>query len=120
GNQIILRLRRVSDGVYIYEYTFDPNSHPGATGFWYQLQTDFQEIPDLDDQIYTLEDVVSGDAAGDFYINDVWAEVAHIRYFCRLGGEGAFLHDITALRYADTAIVSATLPVNEVTVQSAI
>jgi hypothetical protein len=120
GNQIILRLRRVSDGVYIYEYTFDPDTHPGATGFWYQLQTDFQELPDTPDQIYTLEAVVTGDAAGDFYINDAWVDVAQIRYFVRLGGESQFLHDVTALRYTDTAIVSATQPVNEVTVQSAI
>jgi hypothetical protein len=120
SDQIILRLRRVSDGVYIYEYTFNPNTHPGATGFWYELQTDFQELPDVNDQIYTLEAVVSGDAGGDFYINDAWVEVAQIRYFCRLGGESQFLHDVTALRYTDTAIVSATQPVNEVTMQSAI
>lgn len=120
GNQIILRLRRVSDGVYIYEYTFNPDTHPGATGFWYLLQTDFQEIPDSADQIYTLEAVISGDAAGDWYLNDVWCEVAQIRYFARLGGAGEFLHDITVLRYTNTAIVSSTFPVNEVSVQAAI
>jgi len=37
-----------------------------------------------------------------------------------LGGEGNFLHDVTALRYTGLAIVSNTTPVNEVSCQAAI
>src|SRR6516165_3152211 len=117
GDQVILRLRRLSDGVYIYQYTFNPDK---IAGFWYLLQTPFFEIPDVADQIYTLEVRVSGDAGGDFYLNDAWTDVAQIRYFARLRGEGNFLHDVTALRYAGLAIVSNTTPVNEVSCQAAI
>jgi len=117
GDQVIVRLRRLSDGVYIYQYTFDPDP---IAGFWYLLQTPFFEIPDVADQIYTLEVRVSGDAGGDFYLNDAWTDVAQIRYFARLGGEGNFLHDVTALRYTGLAIVSNTTPVNEVSCQAAI
>ena len=117
GDQVILRLRRLSDGVYIYQHTFNPDK---IAGFWYLLQTPFFEIPDVPDQIYTLEVRVSGDAGGDFYLNDAWTDVAQIRYFARLGGEGNFLHDVTALRYAGLAIVSNTTPVNEVSCQAAI
>ena len=117
GDQVILRLRRLSDGVYIYQYTFNPDK---IAGFWYLLQTPFFEIPDVADQIYTLEVRVSGDAGGDFYLNDAWTDVAQIRYFARLGGEGNFLHDVTALRYTGLAIVSNTTPVNEVSCQAAI
>jgi hypothetical protein len=115
ANQIVLRLRRVSDGVYIYEEAITPQ-----VGTWWTYKTHFQEIPDSPDQIYTLEAVLQGDAADDIYLNDTWTEIANIRYFARLGGSGAFLHDVTELAYNDTAIVSTTVPVNELVVQSTI
>lgn len=115
GNQIIVRLRRVSDGVYIYEQTVTP-----VAGYWYEFTTPLIEIPDSADQIYTVEFVLTGDAADEIYINDLYTECAQIRYHCRLGAEGEFLHDITELRYVDTSIVSCTSPVNEVLIQTTI
>lgn len=115
NNQVTIRIRRVSDGVYIHEETFDP-----VVGFWYEYVTDFIEIPDSDDQTYSLELVCTGDDPDEFYLNDLYTEISHIRYFCRLGDSGSFLHDVTALRYADSAIVSTTVPVNEFSIQAAI
>ena len=88
-------------------------------GYWYEYVTDFFEIPDGEQQ-YTLELVCFGDDADELYLNDLYSEVALGRYFVRLGGEDAFLHDVTQLRYADSAIVSTTLPVNEASVEVAI
>lgn len=115
-NQVTLRLRRVSDGVYIHEETFSP-----VCGYWFEYQTDFIEIPDSEDQIYTVELVLTGDAPDEFYLNDLYTEVADIRYFVRLGGEEEFLHDVTPLVYADPpAIVTTTEPVNEFSVQTVV
>ena len=114
-NQVIIRLRRLSDGLYIYEETFDP-----VSGFWYEYTSSFAETPDSEDQQYTVELVCTGDQADDFYLNDLWVDIAQIRYFVRLGGEGAFLHDVTPLRYAGLATVSCTDPVSEFSVQAAI
>lgn len=114
-NQVTLRLRRVSDGVYIHEETFTP-----TVGFWYEYVTDFIEIPDSTDQIYTVELVLTGDDPDEFYLNDLYTEVAPIRYFMRVGDSSTFLHDVTQLRYADTAIVSTTNPVNEFSIQTVI
>ena len=115
ANQITIRLRRISDGVYIHEETFDP-----TVGYWYNYVTPFIEIPDNVDQTYTVEFVLTGDAADEIYLNDLYTEVSGVRYFCRLGDESAFLHDVTALAYADTAIVSSTQPVNEFSIEVAI
>lgn len=114
-NQVIIRLRRVSDGVYIHTETFNP-----VVGYWYNYVTGFVEVPDSDDQEYTVELVCTGDAADEFYLNDLYTEVANIRYFCRLGDESQFLHDITPLRYAGQAVVSATVPVQEFSVQATV
>lgn len=114
-NQVTLRLRRVSDGVYIYQTTFTP-----VSGYWFEKVTDFVEIPDSEDQEYTVELVLTGDKPDEFYLNDLYVEIASIRYFVRLGGAGEYLHDVTQLRYADSAIVSCTEPVNEFAIQTAI
>lgn len=114
-NQVTLRLRRVSDGVYIYQESFSP-----VTGYWFEKVTDFQEIPDSEDQEYTVELVLTGDNPDEFYLNDLYVEIAGIRYFVRLGDSSQFLHDVTQLRYADSAIVSTTVPVNEFSVEVAI
>lgn len=115
SNQVTVRLRRVSDGVYIHEETFDP-----VVGYWYEYLTDFVEIPDSEDQEYTVELVCTGDDPDEFYLNDLYTEVAPIRYFVRLGDGSQYLHDVTQLRYADSAIVSCTTPVNEFSLQVAI
>lgn len=114
SNQIKLRLRRLSDGIYIHEETFTP-----VVGYWYEYVTDFIEIPDGEQQ-YTLEFVCSGDAADEMYLNDLYTEISLGRYFVRMGGESAFLHDVTQLRYADSAVVSCTEPVTEASVEVAI
>ena len=115
NNQITIRLRRVSDGVYIYTETFTP-----TVNFWYEHVSDFFEIPTTREQEYTVELMCTGDQVDELYLNDLYCEIANVRYFVRLGGEGAFLHDVTPLRYADSAIVSCTEPVREFSVAVAI
>jgi hypothetical protein len=78
------------------------------------------EIPESEDQEYTVEFVLTGDIADEIYLNDLYCEIALIRYFVQLGGSDQFNHDVTALAYADTAIVSCTTPVNEFSVDVAI
>lgn len=114
-NQVTIRLRRVSDGVYIHQESFDP-----VIGYWYEYISSFIEIPDSEDQQYSVELVCSGDDPDEFYLNDLYCEIAQIRYFVRLGDESQFLHDVTALRYAGLAIVSTTDPVQEFSVQAAV
>lgn len=120
NNSITLRLRRLSDGVYVHEETV--NEPP--VGYWYTHQGEFFEVPDdaEGDQVYTLEITTVGDAEDELFINDAYTDLALIRYFARLGGVGAFMHDITPLRYSDAGIaqVSATEPVNEFSVTTTI
>ena len=116
-NQITLRLRRMFDGVYIYEQSLAP-----AVGYWQQASSNWFEIPDSSNQVYTVELVLSGDDVDELYLSDLWCEVAHVRYFIQLGGASAFLHDVTPLAYSSqaAAIVSTTAPVNEMVVQARI
>lgn len=118
GNQITIRLRRVSDGVYIGpgsegEWRFTP-----VVGYWYTYVTEFFEVPDSPDQVYTVEMVLSGDDPDEVYLNDLYVEISHIRYRCRLGAIGAHTFDVTDLRYTDNALVSCTTPVNEFLIQA--
>lgn len=117
NNQIIVRLRRVSDGVYIYTETITTPT----VGYWYQFQSKFFELPAGADQTYTVEFVSSGDDADRIYLSDLYTEVSHIRYFARLGDSGSFLHEVTDLRYAktDLAVVTTTTPVSEFSIQAA-
>jgi hypothetical protein len=108
ANQITIQLRRVSDGVYIYTEVFTP-----VVGYWYEYITNFIEIPESEDQEYTVEFLLTGDAADEMYLNDLYCDIALIRYFVQLGGADEFNHDVTALAYSDTAIVSCTTPVTE-------
>ena len=105
----------MSDGVYVYQETFDPQA-----GYWYEYVTDFQEIPEVDDQIYTVELVCTGDDPDEFFLNDLYCEVANVRYFMQVGDESSTMLDVTQLRYADTAIVTSTLPVNRFALQTVI
>lgn len=115
-NQIEIALTRVSDGVVIHQESFEP-----VVGYWYEYQTSFIELPDSDDQVYRVSLTLFGQQADDLYLNDLYCEVALVRYFMRLGGESAFLHDVTPLRYANSiAVVSCTTPVQEFDVQVAI
>jgi hypothetical protein len=115
ANQITLQLVRVSDGVVVYSEVFSP-----VVGYWYTHVTNFIEIPDSEDQEYTLQFLLTGDAADEIYLNDLYSELALIRYFARLGGADQHLYDVTALAYADQAIVSCTSPVQEFSIEVAI
>ena len=116
NNQIIVRLRRVSDGVIIYEETI---ANP-VVGYWFIFQTHLLEIPDTPDQEYWVELVITGDDASELYLSDLYCEIAQIRYFVQLGGSDQFMHDVTELAYSDQAYVSCTIPVNECSVQAVI
>lgn len=107
-NQITVRLRRVSDGVYIHEETFTP-----IAGYWYTYQGQFFELPDGTDQVYAIEFVLTGDDADEIYLSNLYTNLAGIRYLVQLGDSGAFQFDVTPLVYADNANVSTTLPVNQ-------
>ena len=114
GNVITLRLRRVSDGVYIHEEVIeDP-----AIGQWYTYQSDFFELPDSLDQVYIVEIDLTGTFEDDLYVSDLYTEVSQIRYFMRLGGVSnpdAVNLDVTELAYTPSnAIVTCTQPTNEV------
>lgn len=116
SNDIQVLLRRVSDGVPVYQETV---VNP-PTGFWYQYQSKFFDVPDNDDQVYTLEFAISGDESDDIYLSDLYCEIANIRYLVLLGtlsGTNPYI-DVTDLRYGgDSTYVSVTTPVTEVSVQ---
>lgn len=111
-NQITICLQRVSDGVYIYSETFTP-----IVGYWYTYVTSFFEIPESEDQEYTIQFLLTGDDVDEVYLNDLYSQIALIRYFAQLGGSDQFNHDVTALAYADTAVVSCTSPVNSFNIE---
>jgi hypothetical protein len=112
ANQVTLRLRRVSDGVVIHEEDVDV-----PVGRWYAYTSKFIAIPNSTDQVYTVEITLSGDAADDLYLSDLYTDIALIRYFVRLGAVGAYLHEVTDLRYVNgTAYVTTTEPVTDMSV----
>ena len=113
-NQILLRLVRRSDGVVIYE-----NIVEAGYGRWVDFQTPLQEVPD-GDQDYELELVIRGDEADELYLSDLYSEVAHVRYYVRLGDSANPLYEVTDLRYRNSAQVVAQRPVNRGTVQVSI
>jgi len=116
NNSITVRLRRVSDGVVIYQEEI----RKPPVGYWHEFATSFQRLPDSADQVYTVELVTSGDAEDELYLADLWVEISHVRYFVTLGSDPLKAQDVTDLRYADTAIASCSEPVNEFTVEARI
>lgn len=117
NNSLVLRLRRESDGVYVHEEVI----HTPTVGYWYTYQGQFFDIPDGDDQVYTIEVVSVGDAEDEIFFNDLYTDLSHIRYFIRLGGAEQPLQEVTALRYAaGYAQVVTSTPVNSLVVQAAI
>ena len=66
------------------------------------------------DQTYKVELVLTGDQEDDLFLNDLWVEIAQIRYRVRLGA--GVNHDVTPLVYKDNCIVSSTEPVNQMTI----
>ena len=115
-NLITLRLRRLSDGVFVHEETVTT-----PTGRWHEYVTQFIEIPDTPDQEYEVLLTLEGDDEDELYLSDLYCEIARIRYFVRLGGMGATLHEVSDLRYIEGyAQVVAQQPTNEMSVQAAI
>jgi hypothetical protein len=118
SNFITLRLRRVSDGVYIHE---EEIQNP-TVGKWFTYQSSFFEVPDTLDQVYIVEIDLTGTFEDDLYVSDLYTEIAHIRYFMRLGGvsnPNAVNLDVTELAHSPTgdAIVTCTEPTNEVALE---
>ncbi|ATN87591.1 minor tail protein [Mycobacterium phage Iota] len=116
-NQITVRLRRLSDGVIVYEETVEAPS-----GRWHEFKTKFVEIPDSTQQEYEVMLTLEGDEEDELYLADLYTEIANVRYFIRLGASGSFLHEVTDLRYAQDgrAIVTTSTPTNQLSVQAAI
>jgi len=117
SNQIILNFRRASDGFLVHSETFTP-----VVGYWYTYQSNFFELPDVWDQVYTLEFLATGDAADEIYLSNLVTSVAGIRYFFQLGDSETTLFDITPLAYSNGGIatVSTTLPTNEFSITTEI
>ena len=110
GNQVTLQLIRLVDGVVVHAETFSP-----AVGYWTGYQGEFFELPNDTSQVYQLQFLVSGDAADEMYLADVYTDIAGIRYLMELGGPTTFDFDITPIVYGGHANVSCTIPVNEIT-----
>ena len=115
-NMMTLRLRRLSDGVFIHEETVS-----APTGRWVEYQTAFIEIPDVADQEYEVMMTLDGDDEDELYLSDLYTEIAPIRYFVTLGGLGGTMHEVSDLRYVQGyAQVVAQTPVNQMSVSVAI
>ena len=83
-------------------------------GRWYGYQTTFFETPDSQDQEYEVT-TITGDDADELYLSELYTEICPIRYFIRLGEVGAYLHEVTDLRFTQGyAQVSTTNPVTKV------
>jgi hypothetical protein len=115
-NMATVRLRRISDGVIVYEETVN-----APAGRWHEFTTKFVEIPAGDDQDYEVHFTLEGDDEDEVYLSDLYTDVALVRYFVRLGSVGAYLHEVTDLRYADgRAVLTTTTPVTDVSVTATI
>jgi hypothetical protein len=129
-NTIKLRLRRVSGETsgglypngYIYQETvattLPGEGQPGNVGYWYTHQTRWATIPAGQDQTYTVELVLDGDAEDDIYLSDLWVEIAQVRYHVKLGGGPD--HDVTALAHTDSCSVGTTTPVTRMELSTTI
>lgn len=113
NNIILLRLVRTSDNAVIYETPV-----AASAGRWTDFTTDFVEVP-AGTQNYKINLVSTGDQPDELYVSDVYSELAHVRYYMKLGPSG-FNHEVTDLRYRDGAAVSVTTPVNQATVRAVI
>jgi hypothetical protein len=118
-NEITLRLRRGSSGVFLHEEVI-----AAPSGRWNTYTSQFFEIPGTDHpaEVYTLSMTMSGDDEDEIYLNDLYTEVALIRYYARLGDINSTQHEVTDLRYSSNPVVqvSRTTPVNEMQVTAAI
>lgn len=113
-NILKIRLVRKSDGVVIYETPVDL-----IAGRWVDFTSSLQEIPGTA-MDFDVELVLTGDQADELYVSDVYSEVCHVRYFVRLGGSQAPMHEVTELRFKNSAYVISQTPVTEGVVQASI
>lgn len=109
-NIILMRLVRRSDRETIYETPIEVTA-----GRWVDITTDFVEIPE-GEQDYDLQLVMTGDDEDELYLSDLYSEVAGVRYWIRVGDSGSYLHEVTDLRYRDSAAVVSATPVNQASV----
>jgi hypothetical protein len=121
NNVITLRLRRISDGLYVREEVI---SQPPVDQ-WYTYTSDFFELdPNSLDHVYTVEVSLTGTYEDDLYVSDLYTEISHIRYFMKMGGvsnPNAPTLEVTEMAYAPSdAIVTCTDPTNEVVVDAVI
>lgn len=102
-------LKAASDSTTI----LSPNEY--RTGRWHTHEGQWTEIPDSMDQTYRVELVLTGDQEDDLFLNDLWVEIAQIRYHVQLGG--GVNHDVTPLVYKDNCTVGSTVPVNQMNIE---
>ena len=112
NNITLLRLVRRSDQVIIYETPVQV-----TPGRWTEFTTELKDVPATGALDYEVQLVLTGDQEEEMYVSDLYSELAHIRYFIRLGGGSEFLHEVTDLRYKDSAYVVSGRPVTEMSVQ---
>ena len=91
------------------------NSNLYPTGRWHTHEGQWVEIPEGQDQVYRLEFTLSGNDEDDIFLNDLWVEIAHVRYYVQLGG--GINHDVTPLVYKDNCTVGTTNEVTQMRVQ---
>jgi len=147
SNLVTLRFRRLSDGVFVYEeqfvapegrwfefqskyFTIPEQLSPDDTVLWHYPATDLYPgetiFPELavptpfDPHLYEVSATLTGDQEDELYINDLYTELSHTRYYARLGGGGEPLIEITDLISKDAAYVTTSTPVAEASVQAAI
>jgi hypothetical protein len=110
-NEVILRLTRLSDMEVVYETPIETRA-----GKWIDYKTDFMEVPD-GEQEYRLELVLSGEEEDELYVSDLYSEIAHVRYFARLGDSSQPLLEITQMRYIERGAVVTPTPTNTALIQ---
>ena len=106
-NVVVLRLIRKSDGSKLYEIPLQPDY-----GRWIDYTTEFFELPDDIDptEEFQVQCVLLGDDEDEMYVANLYTEIAHVRYFVRLGDSGGYLHDVTELRYHEDTETYVTSP----------
>ena len=118
-NVIVLRIIRKSDDSKIYEVPLQPDH-----GRWIDHATEFFELPsDLSPtEEFQVQCVLIGDEEDEMYVANLYTEIAHVRYFVRLGDSGGYLHDVTELRYREDTetYVTSPSPVTQAQITTAI
>jgi hypothetical protein len=109
SNEIMVQLRRVSDGTVVHTETFAPP----YTGVWYTWQGQWFALPNTVDQVYTLEFYLVGAEPDEIYLSNLYCNIAGIQYMFQPGDITGPMLDVTPLVYADNTHVTVNSPVNE-------